>query len=49
MGHEQVVHVIRVLLLLRENPLEQHSCRGILSPKQRTTPDRWRYDREVWK
>src|SRR5438876_1019149 len=29
MSHEQVVHVVRVLLLLREDPFEQHPCGGI--------------------
>src|SRR5438132_5002524 len=29
MGHEEVVHVVRVLLLLREDPFEQHPCGGI--------------------
>src|SRR5438094_557907 len=29
MGHEQVVHVVRVLLLLREDPFEEHPGGGI--------------------
>src|SRR5437016_14135354 len=29
MGHEEVVHVVRVLLLLREDPFEEHPCGGI--------------------
>src|SRR5438128_175248 len=29
MGHEQVVHVVRMLLLLREDPFEEHPCGGI--------------------
>src|SRR6266567_4445839 len=29
MGHEQVVHVVRMLLLLREDPFEEHPGGGI--------------------